>query len=126
MEPQESILPDKSLLFDNAFREYIRKCKDVIRGNFGENDDNVYLDPNMKTLKRYFQLYKKMNSSEHFQYFETIYSVNRSKILNDDDEWIRKGDIIIQLGGLKPTGNKSTDEKRKQIRIYVSNIYNIS
>ena len=127
MEPQESISVDKSLLFDNSFREYIRKCKAVIKESFGENNDNVYLDPNMKAIKRYYQLYKKMNSSEHFQYFETIYGINRSKILNnDDDEWIRKGDIIIQLGGLKPTGNKSTDEKRRQIRIYVSNIYNIS
>jgi DNA-binding FrmR family transcriptional regulator len=67
-----------------------------------------------------------MNASEHFQYFETIYGINRSKILNDDDEWIRKGDIIIQLGGFKLTGNNSIDEKRRNIRIYVSDIYNIS
>lgn len=127
METPALILSDKALLFDNAFKDYIRKCKDIIRSIYEENPDKVYLDPNMKTIKRYFQLYKKMNVSEHFQYFETIYSVNRSKILNNnDDEWIRKGDIIIQLGGLKSTGNKSTDEKRQQIRIYVSNIYNIS
>lgn len=125
METQEPI--DKASLFDNSFREYIRKCKDVIKEKYCEDIDNVYLDPNMKAIKRYFQLYKKMNSSEHFQYFEKIYNVNRSKILNDDnDEWIRKGDIIIQLGGLKLTGVKATDDKRKQIRIYVSDIYNIS
>lgn len=127
MEQPPSIVPDKSALFDNAFKEYIRKCKDVIKQNYGENNDEIYLNPNMKAIKRYFDLYKKMNVCEHFQYFEKIYAINRSKILNDDnDEWIRKGDIIIQLGGLQSTGNKSTDEKRKQIRIYVSNIYNMS
>ena len=126
METPELIISDKAMLFDNAFKDYIRKCKDIIRSNFS-NTDKAYLDPNMKTIKRYYQLYKKMNVSEHFQYFETIYAVNRNKILNNnDDEWIRKGDIIIQLGGLKSTGNKATDEKRQQLRIYVSNIYNIS
>jgi hypothetical protein len=126
METPEPIVYDKALLFDIAFKDYVRKCKDIIKGQFEENSEEVYSDINMKTIKRYFQLYKKMNASEHFQYFETIYGINRSKILNEDDEWIRKGDIIIQLGGLKPTNNKSTDEKRRQIRIYVSEIYNIS
>jgi len=127
MESPELIISDKSALFDNAFKDYVRKCKDTIRSIYSENSDEIYLDPNMKAIKRYYQLYKKMNPSEHYQYFEKIYSINRSKILNNDnDEWIRKGDIIIQLGGLNLTGNKATDERRKQVRIYVSNIYNIS
>lgn len=130
MESPELILSDKALLFDSAFKDYIRKCKDIIRSTYGEDLDKAYLDPHMKTIKRYYQLYKKMNASEHYQYFEKIYAVNRSKILNsndgDNDEWIRKGDIIIQLGGLTPTGNKATDERRRQVRIYVSNIYNSS
>jgi DNA-binding FrmR family transcriptional regulator len=127
MEVKESTLPDKALFFDKSFRDYIKKCKDTIKDNFGDDMDKAYRDPNMETIKNYFRLYKKMNVSEHYQYFEKIYSVNRSQILSgENDEWIRKGDIIIQLGGLTPTGNKATDEKRKRNRIYVSNIYNLS
>lgn len=127
MEVKEPILPDKALFFDKSFRDYIKKCKDTIKDNFGDDMDKAYRDPNMETIKNYFRLYKKMNVSEHYQYFEKIYSVNRSQILSgENDEWIRKGDIIIQLGGLTLTGNKATDEKRKRNRIYVSNIYNLS
>ena len=125
MDPQESTSSDKSALFDNSFREYVRKCEDVIKENHGDKND-LDLDRNMAALDTYFRLYKKMDCSSHFQYFEKIYAVNRSKILNSDDEWITKGDIIIQLGGLTPTGNESTDEKRRKVRIYVSDIYNIS
>ena len=127
MEQTSPTLPDKTSLFDNAFREYVKQCKNVIKQNYPENDGNIYLDPNMKAIKNYFRLYKKMSADEHFQYFEKIFAINRTKILNNEnDEWIRKGDIIIQLGGLQLTGIKTTDEKRKQVRIYVSNIYNIA
>jgi len=68
-----------------------------------------------------------MEPQEHFQYFETLYNRKRVDILNclKDDRWIRTGNIIIQFGdGIKTT--KEKEEKRRQIRIMISDIFLIA
>lgn len=125
----------RGILFDGVFRDYVKAAAGILGVDLKISDDKEEMANMLKGLsiegvglKRYFTIYHKMeNPSEHFQYFELIYSVNRNKILaNTDDNWLKNGKIIIQFGGMKPTGNKVTDNNRKQVRLYISDIYNLA
>lgn len=65
-----------------------------------------------------------MGPDEHYVYFENIYNRRRREILNShqDDRWLRKDRIVIQFGD----GIKGMEEKTKQIRIMLSDIFLIA
>lgn len=79
----------------------------------------------LTSLDKYLHVYQRTSPHEHYRYFESIYIKNRSKILGnlEDDTWLRKGLVIVQYGDGVKTNNSAIEEKRRSIRILLSDIY---
>jgi len=116
-------LKSKIESFDREIRSLIKQSEDTIKSKYGEKTDRIELE----YLSRYLSIYKNTKPEEHFQYFEIIYNKNHTDILNTikDDRWIRSGNIVVQFG----EGTKVSSEmenKRKKIKIPISDIYKIA
>jgi len=120
-------LDQKKKSFDKEFRALVKQCQETITAKYSVAMEFGNVRPELICLNRYLSIYNSMVPSEHFCYFESLYGRKRNEILNclKDDRWIRTGNIIIQFGeGVKTT--KEMEEKRKQVRIMLSDIFLIA
>jgi hypothetical protein len=113
--------------FNREFRALFKQSEETINARYGMTMELGDVRAELICLKRYLAIYNNTSPQEHYRYFETLYNRKRPEILNclKDDRWIRTGNIIIQFGD----GTKSTreiEEKRKQVRIMLSDIFLIA
>jgi hypothetical protein len=131
------IKENKKKHFDEQFRAFVKQAQETINERYGKSLEFGSENMDLLCLNRYFQIYNQMNSPpEHYRYFETVFNKNRQEILKTleqsldpnkegfevADNWIRNGKIVIQFGeGIKV--EKEKEEKMRQLRINISNIY---
>jgi hypothetical protein len=116
----------KKKAFDRELRSLISQAKEIIIARYGTSIELGDVRVEAVCLNRYLNIYNSMSPQEHYRYFETLYNRKRTDILNTlkSDIWIRSG-VIIQFGeGIKVS--KEIEEKRKQVRIMLSDIYMIA
>lgn len=107
--------------FDRNVMSFFDTCKDILKV-----DDKRKLkltdrkNPFLSRLEKYMKTYSKTEPTEHFGYFENIYTKNKRFILlgPQRDVWLTDNDIIISYG---EEINLKTDMK-----VHVSNIYQTS
>lgn len=117
----------KKRAFDKEFRSLVKQAQETINARYGMSMEFGDVRPELVCLNRYLSIYNNMDPQEHFRYFETIYNRKRSEILNclKDDRWIRTCNLVIQFGeGIRST--REIEEKRKQVRIMLSDIFLIA
>ena len=114
----------KKSSFDREFRMYIKQAGETIATRHSAMIEMGDVIAEQVCLNRYLNIYNAMTPEEHFEYVETMYNRDRIGILNtrNDDSWIRKGSVVIQFG----QGVRGLPEKCKQVRIMVSNIYQMA
>lgn len=127
--PDEKILKAefKKSAFDREFKLFVKQAQETITARYGMSIEFGDIRSELVCLNRYVNIYNSMDPSEHYRYFETLYNRKRSEILNclKDDRWIRTGNINIQFGeGIRST--KEIEEKRRQVRIMISDIFLIA
>ena len=113
--------------FDREFLSFIKQSQEIINARYGVSIEFGDVRKEMVCLNKYLNIYNNMEPEEHFVYFTKLYNKNRSSILNtlNSDKWLSEGNIYIQFGdGIK--SSREVAEKRKQVRIYVSEIYSIA
>lgn len=114
----------KKQSFDKEFRSLVKQALETINARFSAAIQLGETRAELVCLNRYLAIYNNMDPQEHYRYFETIYNRKRSDILRclEDDRWIRTGNLVVQFGeGIRST--KEIEEKRKQVRIMLSDIY---
>lgn len=130
MENTEKPLDNKKqLLFDNEFKVLVKQLKDTINAKYEKNIAMGESNNDLICLNNYLTAYERTkNPMSFYQYFETVYNVNRMNILNclKDDSWLCKENIFIEFGNLKKDAPRETIERAKLYRIYISNIYAIA
>lgn len=117
----------KKKSFDREFRSLIKQAQETIQARYATSIELGDVRVELVCMNRYLGIYNNMDPQEHYCYFENIYNRNRNAVLNSlkDDKWLRNGKITIQFGdGIKST--KEIEEKRKQVRIMLSDIFNIA
>ena len=117
----------KKAAFDREFKAFAKQAQETISARYGMSIEFGNVRPESVCLNRYLSIYNNTDPQEHYRYFETLYNRKRSEILNclKDDRWIRTGNIVIQFGdGMK--SSKEYEERRKQIRIMISDIFLIA
>lgn len=117
----------KKKAFDREFRALIKQAQETIQARHGTTIELGEVRPELICLNRYLSIYNNMDPQEHYCYFENIFNRHRSLVLNclKDDRWIRTGRLVIQFGeGIK--SSKEIEEKRKQVRIMLSDIFLIA
>src|SRR5579862_6128979 len=135
--PTNDLKETKKKHFDEQFRAFVKQAQETINERYGKILEFGSENMDLLCLNRYLHIYNQMDSpSEHYRYFETLFNKNRQNILNLlmtsldpnkegielSDNWIRSGKIVIQFGdGVKL--EKEKEEKMKQYRINISNIY---
>jgi len=127
-----SIVPDTKLLkagfkkeaFDKEFRLLTKQAQETILARYGVSIDAGENRVELICLNRYLNIYNQMTPEEHYAYFENVFNKHRLAILNTltDTKWLKNDKIIIQFG----EGIKGFSEKYKQIRLYISAIYQIA
>jgi len=127
--PDEKLikLEFKKKAFDREFRSLMKQSIETIQARYGMSIEFGEVRPELVCLNRYLSIYNNMDPQEHYRYFETLYNRKRNEILNclKDDRWIRTGNINIQFGeGIRAT--REIEEKRKQVRIMLSDIFLIA
>lgn len=117
----------KKTSFDRELRSLVKQSQETITSRYGASIELGDGRPELICLNRYFSIYNNTAPEEHHKYFETIYNRKRTEILNtlNDDRWLRTGKLVVQFGdGIKTT--KEIEEKRKQVRIMLSDIFLIA
>jgi hypothetical protein len=117
----------KKKAFDREFRLLVKQAQETIQARYGMSIELGDVRPELVCLNRYVSVYNKTDPAEHYCYFENIYNRHRSNVLNclKDDRWLRTGRLVIQFGeGMKST--KELEEKRKQVRVMLSDIFLIA
>lgn len=117
----------KKRAFDKEFRALVKQSQETINARYGTAIEFGDVRVELVCLNRYLSIYNSMDPEEHYQYFETIYNRKRSEILNclKDDRWLRTGNLVVQFGeGVRST--REIEEKRKQVRIMLSDIFLIA
>jgi hypothetical protein len=117
----------KKQSFDREFRLLVKQAHETINARYGASMEYGEIRREAVCLNRYLSIYNSMDPTEHYTYFETLFNRKRADILNslEDDAWIKHGKIVIQFGeGIK--SSKEIEEKRKQVRIMLSDIYLIA
>jgi hypothetical protein len=113
--------------FDREFLAFIKQAQETINARYGVSIEFGDIRKELVCLNKYLNIYNNMEPEEHYIYFRKLYNKNRSSILNilNNDKWLAEGEIYIQFGdGIK--SSREVAEKRKQVRIYVSEIYSIA
>lgn len=113
----------KSNNFDLEFRKLIEKSDETIRRRHGPKIDIGQNPDVLVNLSRYISIYNNMKPHEHYTYFEIVLAQNRNHILKtlESDDWLRKGNIVIQFG----MGTKLA-KKTQNIKIELSEIFRIA
>jgi hypothetical protein len=117
----------KKRAFDREFRAFVKQAQETINARYGMSIEFGDVRAELVCLNRYLSIYNNMDPQEHYRYFETLYNRKRSEILNclKDDRWIRTGNLVIQFGeGIR--SSPEIEEKRKQVRIMISDIFLIA
>lgn len=117
----------KEEAFNKEFLSLIKQSKETILARYKLSIELGEERAELICLDKYYDVYKAMMPHEHYQYFETLYNRKRSEILNclKDDRWIRTSNIVIQFGeGIRT--NREMEERRKQHRIMLSDIFLIA
>lgn len=117
----------KKKAFDKELRSLIKQSQETINARYGTAIEFGDVRTELVCLNRYLNIYNSTEPHEHFQYFETLYGRKRKDILNclKDDRWIRTGNVVLQFGeGIRST--REIEEKRKQVRIMLSDIFLIA
>lgn len=129
MKSAKTIDPEtKRAGFNKEFRAFIEAARKTIKSKYEAEMELGKEREEYLTLEKYYDVYKKMDASEHYEYFIDLYEVKRIEILGclkDDraDQWIRMGNIVIQLCGKI---GKKVEAKFKDYRIMVSAIFLIA
>jgi len=129
------IVPDEKLIkaefkknsFDRELRAFVKQAQETIEACYGISMEFGNIRSELVFMNKYMNIYNNMAPHEHYRYFETLFNRKRNDVLNclKDDRWIRTGNIVIQYGdGIKMT--KDLEEKRKQVRIPISDIFLIA
>ncbi len=114
----------KEKAFDKDLRSLITQSADVLKSvnstklSLGEEVNEL------NCLNRYLDIYNKTHPTEHFTYFETLFSDKRIEILNilDDDDWLKSGSIHVRYG-TNNIQNSKIAKKLDGIKIMLSEIY---
>lgn len=117
----------KKNAFDKEFRSLVKQAQETINARYGTAIELGEVRAELVCMNRYVSVYNATDPEEHYRYFETIYNRKRSEVLNclKDDRWIRTGNLTVQFGeGIRST--REIEEKRKQVRIMLSDIYLIA
>ena len=135
--PQKEEVPTKSLDnsnklmmkeqgFDRGMRSLIKELEEVINERYGSSEEYGVRDE-LLFLRKYLSVYDRTKPEEHYQYFEALFGRKRPDILKslDDDSWLRNGRVVIQFGELIKN-NPELEERRKQLCIMLSQIFNIA
>lgn len=128
-------IPDEKLIraefkkksFDRELRAFVKQAQETIEACYGISMEFGNVRSELVHMNKYMNVYDNMDPHEHYRYFETLFNRKRNDVLNclKDDRWIRTGNIIIQYGeGIKMA--KDLEEKRKFVRIPVSDIFLIA
>lgn len=127
IDEKEANAEHKKQSFDREFRLLVKQSHETINARYGASMEYGEVRREAVCLNRYLSIYNSMDPTEHYTYFETLFNRKRDDILNslEDDKWIKNGKIVIQFGeGIK--SSKEIEEKRKQVRIMLSDIYLIA
>jgi len=117
----------KEKLFDKELRSLVKQAQETIIARYGTVIEFGESRSELICLTRYMAIYNATEPAEHYRYFETLYNRKRAEILNcmKDDRWLRTGNLSIQFGdGIK--SSREIEEKRKQVRIMLSDIFLIA
>ena len=129
----------KRSLFDHEVRALIKQAQDTIISKYPDETIRELKPPvELLSLNRYNTIYSSMDPAEHYRYFETIYNRKRLDILQSlkgeaakgdrhiDDRWLRSGNITIQFGEGIKAASREIEEKRKLVRLMLSDVYLIA
>lgn len=129
----------KKVSFDHELRALIKQARDTIISKYPDESVRELKPPmELVSLTRYNTIYVSMSPIEHYKYFETIYNRKRMEIINClkgdatkgerhiDDRWLRSGNLVVQFGEGVKAASREIDEKRKLVRIMLSDIYLIA
>jgi hypothetical protein len=129
----------KKIAFDREVRALIKQASDTIISKYPDEDVREFNPPvELVTLNRYNTIYGNTSPTEHYKYFETIYNRKRMEIItclkddaskgerHIDDRWLCAGKLVVQFGEGIKAASRELDEKRKQVQIKLSDIYNIA
>ena len=126
-EEKQIKLQFKKTSFDRELKAFIKQSIETIEEKYGMAIELGEDRPELTCLKSYVRIYGITAPEEHYQYFEMLFNRRRNDILNcmKDDRWIRTGNIIIQYGeGIK--SSREVEEKRRQVRVMISDIFIIA
>lgn len=125
--------------FDQEVRSLIKQCQDTIISKYPDEIVRELKPPvELVSLHRYNTIYCSMDPAEHYRYFETIYNRKRLDILqclkgdatkgdcHVDDRWIRTGNLVVQFGEGVRAVSREIEEKRKLVRLMLTDIYLIA
>lgn len=128
-EKREEKRAHKRVNFDREFRSFIKQSQECIHSRYETSIKLGQTRTELVCLNKYLSIYNNTNPEEHYNYFETTYNKNRFSIIKTprDDTWLKGKNVVVQFGeGLKMSGGEGMEEKRKQIRLMISSIYNIA
>ena len=110
----------KEIQFDKEFRALISQLDDILKKRYELESSVGRTRKETICLNRYFEIYKQMDPSEHYIYFENLLQRHKLSILDslNNDDWL-KNDIVIQFG----EHIKGFNKKCENIKIMLSEIY---
>ena len=129
----------KKTSFDHEVRALIKQAQDTVISKYPDEAVRELKPPmELVSLNRYNTIYTNMSPTEHYKYFETIFNRKRMEIItclkgdaskgerHIDDRWLRTGNIVVQFGEGTKAPSREIEEKRKLVRIMLSDIYLIA
>lgn len=129
----------KRSAFDQEVQALIKQAQDTIVSKYPDEVVRQLKPPSeLVSLNRYNTIYSSMDPVEHYKYFETIYNRKRIDILQClkgdaskgerylDDRWIRTSNLVVQFGEGVKAPSREIEEKRKLVRLMLSDIYLIA
>lgn len=117
----------KKKFFDKEFRALFKQSQETIFAKYGASMEYGNIRQESVCLNKYLAVYNNMDPTEHYRYFETLFGQKRREILNtiQDNSWTKGSKIVIQFGQGSSV-SKELEQKRKQVRIMLSDIFTIA
>jgi hypothetical protein len=110
-------------IFDEEFKELTECAKNIIMKSESKKVMKSGINPVLKKLNNYKKAYAETDPIDHRDYFNTIYTKNRSRILKgpQNDMWLRGsgGGVFIQFG----EGVLDSADIDPEIRLMLTLIY---
>ena len=129
----------KRSAFDQEVQALIKQAQDTIISKYPDEVVRQLKPPiELVSLHRYNTIYSSMDPVEHYRYFETIFNRKRLDILQClkgdaskgdrylDDRWLRSGNLVVQFGDGIKAPSREIEEKRKLVRLMLTDIYLIA